>query len=299
MSSPMKRKNAILIHGTSWLLFFSYLLFAFWDRVQPSFLEWLWHPAVPICLMVFPTVFYGHWKVLVPRFFATQKYGIYVATFMLSALGVLWLKPVDRLMFRSADRFPPKTLHEHLKNAGHLPHPPDPDAFFFDPTSLAMFLILWFLGLGTWLYQNKIKLLISALTKQIEAEAALPLTEKNKVAGADDLPQTEKTVELPVENSMTVFVEYEQVKIFFNDIEYIEAFDSYVKIYLIGMDKPVLTRLTLRAVSEKLPEAKFARIHRSFIISSEQASAWTSSKVRLKSGQELPLGRRFKRDSKL
>lgn len=296
MSSQMKRKNAILMHGISWLLFFSYLLFAFWDRVQPSFLEWLWHPAVPICLMVFPIVFYGHWKVVVPRFFATQKYGIYLTSFVLSALGILCLKPVDRLMFRTADRFPPKIWHEHLTSERHLPPPHDPNAFFFDPTSLAMFLILWFLGLGIWLYQNKIKLLISALSRQIEAEAALPLTAKNKVAGADVLPQTEKTVELPVENSMTVFVEYEQVKILFNDIAYIEAFDGYVKIYLTGLDKPILTRLTLRAISEKLPEAMFVRIHRSFIISSDKASAWTSSKVRLKSGQELPLGRRFKRD---
>jgi len=41
---------------------------------------------------------------------------------------------------------------------------------------------------------------------------------------------------------------------------------DYVKIYLIGEKKPVLSLSTLKALEARLPEDKFMRIHRSFIV---------------------------------
>lgn len=58
---------------------------------------------------------------------------------------------------------------------------------------------------------------------------------------------------------------YSLVKINFEDIVYIEALDDYVKIFTIN-NPPVLTRITFKALMQKLPENKFVRIHRSYII---------------------------------
>ncbi|OOQ57242.1 LytR/AlgR family response regulator transcription factor [Mucilaginibacter pedocola] len=56
---------------------------------------------------------------------------------------------------------------------------------------------------------------------------------------------------------------YEQVKVLFDDICYLEATGNYVNFEL--KDKQVLTRMTISEVEGLLPADKFIRIHRSFI----------------------------------
>lgn len=296
----MNRLRNILIYGCFWLLFLSFPILCFRDMIAQNVLEWLWHPATLLYFLTFPAVFYAHSAVFLPRFFVTQRYLTYGASFILCTIGVLWLRPVDRLIFRGTLRFPPRMVHEHMASGRPLPPPSDPDSFFFDPTSLALFIILWLSGLGIWFYQHKLKLLLSALSKQMEAEAAaLSETTTGHVVPKTTMPKVQENTEPADDAFLTVYVEYELVKIPIADIEYIEAFDSYIKIYLSNTEKPLLTRLTLRAIAEKLPPEKFVRIHRSFIVAADKAVAWTASKVRLKSGHELPVGRRYKTDLNL
>ncbi|MEO5563001.1 MAG: LytTR family DNA-binding domain-containing protein [Chitinophagaceae bacterium] len=54
------------------------------------------------------------------------------------------------------------------------------------------------------------------------------------------------------------------VKIFFEEILFVEALKEYVKIVL--NDKAVITYHTLSGLEEKLPKGKFYRIHRSYIV---------------------------------
>jgi len=60
--------------------------------------------------------------------------------------------------------------------------------------------------------------------------------------------------------------DYKIKRINFNDILYIEGLKDYVKIYLQGNPKPILTLSTLKLLETKLPETKFMRVHRSFIV---------------------------------
>ncbi len=55
------------------------------------------------------------------------------------------------------------------------------------------------------------------------------------------------------------------VKIFLNDILFVEALKEYVKIVMA--DKAVITYHTLSGLEQKLPKGKFYRIHRSYIVS--------------------------------
>lgn len=60
---------------------------------------------------------------------------------------------------------------------------------------------------------------------------------------------------------------YAMVRIDFDDILYIEGLDDYVKIHLINNAKsPVLSLMSLKSITEKLPKDQFKRVHRSFII---------------------------------
>ncbi|MBT1695395.1 response regulator transcription factor [Fulvivirgaceae bacterium PWU4] len=63
-----------------------------------------------------------------------------------------------------------------------------------------------------------------------------------------------------------VNVEYSLVKIVVADINYIEGLKDYIKIYLSSSVKPVLTRMSLKAMEAKLPAGTFVRTHKSFLV---------------------------------
>jgi two-component system, LytTR family, response regulator LytT len=60
--------------------------------------------------------------------------------------------------------------------------------------------------------------------------------------------------------------EYKIRRINFSEIHYIEGLKDYVKIFLTGEKKPVLSLSTLKALEARLPEDKFMRVHRSYIV---------------------------------
>lgn len=57
---------------------------------------------------------------------------------------------------------------------------------------------------------------------------------------------------------------YEQLKVFYDDILYLEAAGNYVTFVL--KDKQILSRSTFIEVTNLLPSDKFIRIHRSYIV---------------------------------
>jgi two-component system LytT family response regulator len=92
--------------------------------------------------------------------------------------------------------------------------------------------------------------------------------------------------------SLVVFSEYQRLKIPVTDIEYIESSEKYVKIHL-AKSKPILSLMSLSKIMEKLPEDKFKRIHRSFIVPVFKVKAITNQKVQLTSGVKLPIGKTY------
>lgn len=59
--------------------------------------------------------------------------------------------------------------------------------------------------------------------------------------------------------------DYSLKKIPFSDILYIEGLDDYIRIWMEGR-KPLVARMTMKAVMEKLPARYFIRVHRSYIV---------------------------------
>jgi DNA-binding LytR/AlgR family response regulator len=90
------------------------------------------------------------------------------------------------------------------------------------------------------------------------------------------------------EESIFVHSEYKLVKIPLQDVEFIESLEDYIKINLRSA-KPVLTLMPLKKILEKLPTDKFRRIHRSYIVATDQVAAIANRKVKLASGRELPV----------
>jgi DNA-binding LytR/AlgR family response regulator len=77
--------------------------------------------------------------------------------------------------------------------------------------------------------------------------------------------EAKETVEA---NNEFLFIksEYKIRRINFNEINYIEGLKDYVKVYLQNETKPILSLNSLKSLEAKLPESKFMRVHRSFIV---------------------------------
>ena len=56
------------------------------------------------------------------------------------------------------------------------------------------------------------------------------------------------------------------IQIDLDKILYIEGLKDYVKIYIENEPHPVLSLMSLKSLEEQLPEQKFVRVHRSFIV---------------------------------
>lgn len=82
------------------------------------------------------------------------------------------------------------------------------------------------------------------------------------------LPTKNKEVEIP--DYIFVKSEYKQIKIFLNDIIYIESMKDYAKIFLTSQSSPIVILLSLKKINEELPKENFMRVHRSFIVSLEK-----------------------------
>ncbi|HHU98357.1 MAG TPA: LytTR family DNA-binding domain-containing protein [Bacteroidales bacterium] len=63
--------------------------------------------------------------------------------------------------------------------------------------------------------------------------------------------------------------DYKIRRIDFSEIHYIEGLKDYVKIFLRGEKKPLLSQSTLKALESRLPEDRFMRVHRSYIVNLE------------------------------
>lgn len=67
--------------------------------------------------------------------------------------------------------------------------------------------------------------------------------------------------------------EYKQLKIDLGEVLYFEGLKDYVKIWISGQSKPVLTLMSLKTLEEELPREQFMRVHRSFIVSLDKIEA--------------------------
>lgn len=105
----------------------------------------------------------------------------------------------------------------------------------------------------------------------------------NKAAAIHALQQSQSTTLTPPpptgSDYFFVNVEYNLVRIDIDQICYIEGLKDYIKIFITGTDKPVITRLSMKAIAERLPTQRFNRVHKSFIIAMDKISSIRKNRV--------------------
>ncbi|MBV8388454.1 MAG: response regulator transcription factor [Mucilaginibacter sp.] len=81
------------------------------------------------------------------------------------------------------------------------------------------------------------------------------------------------------------------VKIFLDEIIYVESAKDYIKIY-IQFGPPLKVKHSLAALATRLPDNLFVQVHRSFIVAVNRITAFTNYDVEI--GKiEIPIGRQY------
>ena len=87
-------------------------------------------------------------------------------------------------------------------------------------------------------------------------------------------------------------VDYSLLKVVLLDIKYIEGLKDYIKIHLKSSSKPIITRMSMKAMEEQLPTSQFIRIHKSYIVSVAFITAIRKSSVFVEQ-LELPVSETY------
>lgn len=82
--------------------------------------------------------------------------------------------------------------------------------------------------------------------------------------------------------------DYSLIRIALPDILFIEGLDNYLKVHLPGQP-PLVIRMTMKALQEKLPENEFIRVHRSYMVPLSKVET-VRNKIITIAGEEIPLG---------
>ena len=99
----------------------------------------------------------------------------------------------------------------------------------------------------------------------------------------------------PVDSDDTLFLktDYRIVKVSIPDIRYVEAMSEYLKVWIQGEAKPIITLLSMKKMEERLPDY-FMRIHRSYIINLTMIQEVNKNRVIMDADTYHPIGDMYK-----
>ncbi len=86
----------------------------------------------------------------------------------------------------------------------------------------------------------------------------------------------------------------EMVKVYLKDILYIESLRDYVRVKTAT--RQIITYQKISYLEQTLPERKFTRIHRSFIVPIDKISSFTPTGVKIGT-IDIPIGRNYKNEA--
>jgi len=123
-----------------------------------------------------------------------------------------------------------------------------------------------------------------------------PITFERFFKAVDKFLDARQTVAAPIEYAGNPFVVLKSgvksYKINIDEVLYIESLKDYIKIFLIS-NKPISFKYKISDIELELKGQKFLRVHRSFLINTNQIVAFTGNEIEVK-GAEIPIGASYK-----
>ena len=134
---------------------------------------------------------------------------------------------------------------------------------------------------------NAVDYLLKPFGLQDLQRAANRIKDRLTESVAATKPATDST------DSLFLKTDYRIVKVNIPDIRYVEAMSEYLKVWIEGEAKPIITLLSMKKMQEHLPN-NFMRIHRSYIINLNKIQEVNKNRVIMDSDTYLPIGDLYK-----
>ena len=115
--------------------------------------------------------------------------------------------------------------------------------------------------------------------------------EWNEAAAVSDISPS--SFHSPQEDTIFLKTDYRIVKVSIPDIRYVEGMSEYLKVWIEGEAKPIITLLSMKKMEERLPDY-FMRIHRSYIINLTKIQEVNKNRVIMDADTYLPIGDMYK-----
>lgn len=96
------------------------------------------------------------------------------------------------------------------------------------------------------------------------------------------------------QNYVLIRADYKLHKIEFDTILFIEAFDDYIKIFLVDTTK-IVARMSLKGILKKLPNNDFIRTHRSYIVPVKHIKTLQNNTITV-ADYTIPIGNTYKKN---
>ena len=97
-----------------------------------------------------------------------------------------------------------------------------------------------------------------------------------------------------VQEHIFIRADYSLLKIAIADIVFVESLRDYLKIRLTS-GKNIVTRMTMKAITEKLPAKEFVRVHRSYIVPVSKIKSVRNKNIAI-GDIEIPIGSSYEED---
>lgn len=88
--------------------------------------------------------------------------------------------------------------------------------------------------------------------------------------------------------------DYRILRIPIADIKYIESMSEYVRIYVEGYTKPIISLISMKKIEEYLPSASFMRVHRSYIVNLKKIMEVSRMRIVYNGDIFVPIGDMYK-----
>ena len=95
-------------------------------------------------------------------------------------------------------------------------------------------------------------------------------------------------------DSLFVKSDYRIVRVPINTIMYVESMSEYVRIFVEGQTKPVISLLSMKKVEEALPAEMFMRVHRSYLVNLNKIKEVSKMRIVYDNNVYIPIGDMYK-----
>lgn len=107
-------------------------------------------------------------------------------------------------------------------------------------------------------------------------------------------PEESAAADVVVGDSLFVKSDYRIMRVPVSSIVYVESMSEYVRIFVEGQQKPVVTLLSMKKIEEALPSSSFMRVHRSYLVNLNKINEVSKMRIVYDGNTYIPIGDMYK-----